>query len=152
MAMSTSCSENGEEAEKIRELVKESFELAAKVCFGDVLGPPKRLGFRVDGKQLMDVTMGMINFWRVKQHEEKAEREGWDREDKDLMDILLKAYQDDKAEVKISRTHVKAFLLRSKFNCEPTMRATANNGSYRDRRSMKHVLDNVHGYIYLETV
>ncbi|KAH0991652.1 hypothetical protein GBA52_003135 [Prunus armeniaca] len=30
------------------------------------------------------------------------------------------------------------------------MRATANNGSYRDRRSMKHVLDNVHGYIYLE--
>ncbi|CAL9004383.1 unnamed protein product [Prunus brigantina] len=114
MAMSTSCSENGEEAEKIRELVKESFELAAKVCFGDiltVLGPLKRLGFWVDGKQLMDVTMGMINFWRVKQHEEKAEREGWDREDKDLMDILLKAYQDDKAEVKISRTHVKAFLL-----------------------------------------
>ncbi|CAB4273413.1 unnamed protein product [Prunus armeniaca] len=152
MAMSTSCSENGEEAEKIRELVKESFELAAKVCFGDVLGPLKRLGFWVDGKQLMDVTMGMINFWRVKQHEERAEREGWDREDKDLMDILLKAYQDDKAEVKISRTHVKAFLLRSKFSCEPTMRATANNGSYRDRRSMKHVLDKVHGYIYLEPV
>ncbi|PQP94165.1 hypothetical protein Pyn_22896 [Prunus yedoensis var. nudiflora] len=49
--MSTSCSENGEEAEKIRELLKESFELAAK------------------------------------------------------------AYKDDKAEVKISRTHVKAFLL-----------------------------------------
>ncbi|CAL8992560.1 unnamed protein product, partial [Prunus brigantina] len=44
--------------EKIRELVKESFELAAKVCFGDVLGPLKRLGFWVDGKQLMDVTMG----------------------------------------------------------------------------------------------
>ncbi|CAL8134953.1 unnamed protein product [Prunus armeniaca] len=131
MAMSTSCSENDEEAEKIREL---------------------RLGFWVDGKQLMDVTMGMINFWRVKQHEERAEREGWDREDKDLMDILLKAYQDDKAEVKISRTHVKAFLLRSKFSCEPTMRATANNGSYRDRRSMKHVLDKVHGYIYLEPV
>ncbi|XP_020410036.1 deoxynucleoside triphosphate triphosphohydrolase SAMHD1 homolog isoform X2 [Prunus persica] len=30
------------------------------------------------------------------------------------------------------------------------MRATANNGGYRDRRSMKHVLDNVHGYIYLD--
>ncbi|CAL9029682.1 unnamed protein product, partial [Prunus brigantina] len=53
--------------EKIGELVKESFELAAKVCFGDVLGPPKRLGFWVDGKQLMDVTMGMINFWRAMQ-------------------------------------------------------------------------------------
>ncbi|VVA13438.1 PREDICTED: deoxynucleoside triphosphate [Prunus dulcis] len=30
------------------------------------------------------------------------------------------------------------------------MRSTANNGGYRDRRSMKHVLDNVHGYIYLD--
>ncbi|CAL9022071.1 unnamed protein product, partial [Prunus brigantina] len=58
----------------------------------------------------MDVTMGMINFRRVKQHEEKAEREGWDREDKDLMDILLKAYQDDKAEVKISENSCEGFL------------------------------------------
>ncbi|VVA36856.1 PREDICTED: cytochrome P450 [Prunus dulcis] len=91
MAMSTSCSENGEEAEKIRELVKESYELAAKVCFGDVLGPLKRLGSGFYGKQLMGVTMGM-------KREQRAEREGWDREDKDLMDILLKAYQDDKAE------------------------------------------------------
>ncbi|CAL8086089.1 unnamed protein product [Prunus armeniaca] len=61
----------------------------------------------------MDVTMGYDKLLEgmLKQHEERAEREGWDREDKDLMDILLKAYQDDKAEVKISRTHVKAFLL-----------------------------------------
>ncbi|XP_061997791.1 cytochrome P450 705A12-like [Rosa rugosa] len=113
MAMSTSCSENGDEAEKIRELVKESFELAAKVCFGDVLGPLKRVGFWVYGKQLIDVTMGYDRLLEgmLKQHEERAEREGWDREDKDLMDILLKAYQDDQAEVQITRTHVKAFLL-----------------------------------------
>ncbi|KAL6129884.1 hypothetical protein ACLB2K_068266 [Fragaria x ananassa] len=113
MAMSTSCSENGEEAEKIRALVKESFELAAKVCFGDVLGPLKRVGFWVYGKQLIDVTMGYDKLLEgmLKQHEERAEREGWDREDKDLMDILLKAYQDDQAEVRITRTHVKAFLL-----------------------------------------
>lgn len=113
--MSTSCSENGEEAEKIRALVKESFELAAKVCFGDVLGPLKRVGFWVYGKQLIDVTMGYDKLLEgmLKQHEERAEREGWDREDKDLMDILLKAYQDDQAEVRITRTHVKAFLLVS---------------------------------------
>ncbi|KAL6284914.1 hypothetical protein ACE6H2_015843 [Prunus campanulata] len=71
MAMSTSCSENGEEAEKIRELVKESCELAAKVCFGDVLG------FSVYGKQLMDVAMGYDKLLEgmLKQHEERAERE-----------------------------------------------------------------------------
>ncbi|PON52824.1 Cytochrome P [Parasponia andersonii] len=115
MAMSTSCSEKGHEAEKIRELVKESFELAAKVCFGDVLGPLRRLGFWLYGKQAMDVTMRYDRLLEgmMKKHEERGRREGWEREDKDLMDILLRVYLDDKAEVKITRTHVKAFLLVS---------------------------------------
>ncbi|KAK2637065.1 hypothetical protein Ddye_031857 [Dipteronia dyeriana] len=41
MVMSTRCSGDDDdgEAERCRELVKESFELAAKLCFGDVLGP-----------------------------------------------------------------------------------------------------------------
>ena len=34
-------------------------------------------------------------------------------ENEDLVDILLKVYQDDKAEFKINRTHLKAFLLVS---------------------------------------
>lgn len=115
MAMSTSCSKKGDEAEKIRELVKESFELAAKVCFGDVLGPLRRLGFWLYGKQAMDVTMRYDRLLEgmMKQHEERGRSEGWEREDKDLMDILLRVYQDEMAEVKITRTHVKAFLLVS---------------------------------------
>jgi hypothetical protein len=44
----------------------------------------------------------------LKQHEESLQKEN-----KDLMDILLKVYQDDKAEFKINRTHLKAFLLVS---------------------------------------
>ena len=43
--MGTSCSEEDGEAGKRRELVKESFELAAKLCFGEVLGPLKVLGY-----------------------------------------------------------------------------------------------------------
>lgn len=37
MVMSTRCSEQDGEAERIIQLVKESFELATKMCFGDVL-------------------------------------------------------------------------------------------------------------------
>ena len=37
VVMSTRCSEQDGEAEKVRELVKESYELAAKLCFGDML-------------------------------------------------------------------------------------------------------------------
>jgi hypothetical protein len=53
--MSTSCSEEDGEAEKHRELVKESFELAVKFCFGKVLGPLKVLGFQLYGKRARDL-------------------------------------------------------------------------------------------------
>ncbi|KAK2637066.1 hypothetical protein Ddye_031858 [Dipteronia dyeriana] len=46
----------------------------------------------------------------LKEHEERAERDG-EREDEDLMDTLLKIYKDKKPEVKITRTHIKAFLV-----------------------------------------
>ncbi|CAL9001916.1 unnamed protein product, partial [Prunus brigantina] len=137
--------------EKIRELVKESFELAAKVCFGDVLGPPKRLGFRVDGKQLMDVTMGMINFGG--RGHAMGEAELINHPDIfNKLGVEIKSVVGSRLVEESDVGNLPYLRARSKFNCEPTMRATANNGSYRDRRSMKHVLDNVHGYIYLETV
>lgn len=66
---------------KCRELVQESFELAAKLCFGDVLGPLKKLGFRDYGKQAMDVStryddlLGKI----LEEHEERAKRDDDDR-------------------------------------------------------------------------
>jgi hypothetical protein len=41
----------------------------------------------------------------LKQHEKNPKKEN-----EDLVDILLKVYQDDKAEFKITRTHIKAFL------------------------------------------
>jgi hypothetical protein len=53
--MSTSCSEEDGEVEKHKELVKESFELAVKFCFGKVLGPLKVLGFRLYGKWATDL-------------------------------------------------------------------------------------------------
>ncbi|KAF2319406.1 hypothetical protein GH714_015808 [Hevea brasiliensis] len=49
----------------------------------------------------------------LKEREEKAKRDGGDQEseDKDLVDILLKVHQDENAEFKISRNHMKAFFL-----------------------------------------
>ncbi len=41
----------------------------------------------------------------LKQHKENPKKEN-----EDLVDILLKVYQDDKAGFKITRTHIKAFL------------------------------------------
>ncbi|XP_023528693.1 cytochrome P450 705A5-like [Cucurbita pepo subsp. pepo] len=115
LVMSTRCSgDDTDEAEKIRVLVKETFEMATKVAFGDVFGwPLERLAFWMFGKHAKDVTMRYDEILEkiLRQHEERAKKEGLDREDRDLMDILLKVYQDHNAEFKITRTNIKAFLL-----------------------------------------
>jgi hypothetical protein len=41
----------------------------------------------------------------LKKHEESPQKEN-----EDLMDMLLKIYEDDNAEFKLTRTHIKAFL------------------------------------------
>ena len=111
LAMSTRSSGETNEAETIRKLVKESLQLAAKIYLGDVLGPFKMVGFWLYGKQAVDVTMKydaiIERIW--KEHEEGGSK----RENEDLMDILLKVYKDDKAEHKMTRTQVNAFLLVS---------------------------------------
>ena len=114
--MSTRCSGDDDEAEKIRLLVKETFEMASKVAFGDVFGwPLERLAFWMFGRQARDVTLRYDEILEkiLRQHEDRGKREGLDREDRDLMDILLKVYQDHNAEFNITRTNIKAFLLVS---------------------------------------
>ncbi|ESW05838.1 hypothetical protein PHAVU_011G213700 [Phaseolus vulgaris] len=118
MAMSTCCSEKYEDAERIRKLVKESFELAAKLCFGDVLGPLKQLSFWVYGKKALDVSRRYDELLEkvLKEHEHKrSSRHNGDRSDedseRDLMDILLDVHHDAHAEFRITRTHIKAFFL-----------------------------------------
>lgn len=64
--MSIRCADDSDESEKIRQLVKDTMEVGAKVAFGDVVGwPLKRVAFWVYGKQAIDVTMrykGVHNF------------------------------------------------------------------------------------------
>ena len=70
------------------------------------------------GRKVIDVSLRYDEILEkvLKQHENSGELK---RGDEDLMDILLKVYQDDKAEFKINRTHLKAFLLvsHSYFAC-----------------------------------
>ncbi|GMN64117.1 hypothetical protein TIFTF001_037746 [Ficus carica] len=126
MAMSTSTCPDPEEyhggggaddeARKIGELIKKTQDLAVKVSFGDVLGPLKGLGFLIFGRKIIDVTMKYDEILEkmLMEHQERGKREGGlEREDRDLMDIILKLYEDDNAEIKIGRTQMKAFFLVS---------------------------------------
>ena len=99
VVMSVRCSDDNDDAERIRQLVKETTEVSAKVSFGDALGPLRFLAFWFYGKQAIDVILRYDEILErvLKQHEENP-----NVENEDFVDILLKVYRDDKAEFKIN--------------------------------------------------
>lgn len=103
MVMSTRCTE----------LLEGSVALAGKLAVATMLGPLKKLGYWVNRKELEEIPRRYDELLEkiLKEHEERAKRDSGDREDKDLMDILLKVYQDENAEFRISRSQMKAFFL-----------------------------------------
>ncbi|XVF23306.1 hypothetical protein REPUB_Repub13aG0025800 [Reevesia pubescens] len=109
---STSCSEEDDEAKKIRELLKMSTELAAKMSLANSLGPLKKLGFWLYAKKSKEVTARYDELMEklLRKHEVKAQNNGSD-DNKDLMDIILKVYHDDTAELRISREQMKSFIV-----------------------------------------
>ncbi|KAJ9153099.1 hypothetical protein P3X46_026583 [Hevea brasiliensis] len=92
MVMSTRCSEEDDEAQRCRELVEGSIALTGKLLIASMLGPLKKFGYWLNRKQLDDIPKRYDDLFEKiwKEHEERAKRECEEREDKDLMDILLK--------------------------------------------------------------
>nr|TKS01845.1 hypothetical protein D5086_0000169520 [Populus alba] len=113
MIMSARCSGEDNQAEKCRELVSESFDLAAKLALFSVFGPLKRIGIWYLRKKIADVPKRYDELFEnvLVEHEEKAKREGPHMENKDLMDILLEVYHDKNAEIRITRKQMKTFFL-----------------------------------------
>ncbi|XP_022727493.1 cytochrome P450 705A22-like [Durio zibethinus] len=108
---STSCSDEDDEAKRIRELLKMSCELAGKMSFANSLGPFKKLGFWLYAKKSKDVTARYDQLMEklLRKHEDKAKNNGSD-DNKDFMDILLKVCHDDTAELRITREQMKSFI------------------------------------------
>ena len=75
-----------------------------------MLGALRILAFCVCGRLAINMTFKFDEIFErvLKQHDENPKIQN-----EDLMDILLKIYQDDKSEFKITRTHLKAILLVS---------------------------------------
>ncbi|KAM3686240.1 hypothetical protein ACJW31_11G183000 [Castanea mollissima] len=84
MTASTSCSEKGDEAERIRKIMKDIFTQAI-----------------TEQLKIDEILEGML-----KEHEDQIGK----KDAQDFIDILLKVYRDGKAEVKMTRNNIKAFL------------------------------------------
>lgn len=113
MVMSASSSGQDNDVEKCVGLVRESFQLVAKMTLANLLGPLRKVGVFFFREQLLDVPRRFDELLEriMEEHEERARRDGGEIENKDLMDIVLEAYHDKDAEVKISRNQMKSFFL-----------------------------------------
>ncbi|KAJ4826687.1 hypothetical protein Tsubulata_043048 [Turnera subulata] len=113
MIMSARCSGEDNEAERCRQLIFESFELATKLAFASLFGPFRKLFALAFQKQLEEIPRKYDELFEkvLQEHEDRAKMDGGEREEKDLMDILLKVYHDTNAEVKITRAQIKTFFL-----------------------------------------
>lgn len=118
MTLRQRCSENEDEAGDVRKLVKELNELGAKFNLSDTIWFCKNFDFQgfkkklKDARDRYDVMMERI----MKEHEEerKKRKEIGDHEGetvKDLLDILFDIYEDENAEMRLTRENIKAFIM-----------------------------------------
>ncbi|CAI0406738.1 unnamed protein product [Linum tenue] len=120
MMLRTRCSDDDAEADEVRRLVREMTELGRMFNVSDTFwvlknwdlqGFEKRL---VDARGRYDVLMERI----MKEHEDLRRKRkmkdgdcGGLEDCKDVLDILLDIYEDEEAEMKLTRENIKAFIM-----------------------------------------
>lgn len=117
MMLRTRCSGDEDEADQVRKLVKELNELGAKFNlsdsfwffkYWDLQGFERRLK---DARDRYDSMMERI--MKEHQDERKKTKEMHDAGDamKDVLDFLLDIYEDENAEMRLTRENIKAFIM-----------------------------------------
>ncbi|CAN1133599.1 3,9-dihydroxypterocarpan 6A-monooxygenase [Linum perenne] len=105
--------EGDEGCKEMRRMVSEIMDIAGKFGVNGLFGVLKKVDLFGYGKMLQDA------LWRydgvmeeiMKSYEKKSAKGGC--EEKDVMDILMETYEDENAEVKLTRTQIKHFIIES---------------------------------------
>ncbi|CAI9099910.1 OLC1v1036803C1 [Oldenlandia corymbosa var. corymbosa] len=114
MAMSTRCSGSDDESEKVLKIVKGMETLALKLSVGELSTGPYASKFDLFGygRKLKELFLEFDEFVEklIVQHELDLTSGNKDRK-KDLMHILLEICRDENAEMQLTRTQIKSFIL-----------------------------------------
>lgn len=115
MTMSSRCSCSHNESEKVWKFVKEIEALTLKFSLGELLGPLSKLDLFGYGKKLRALLMDFDAFVENIMVQHEIDLKSGKKDKKDTMDILLEICWDEKAEVRLSRMHIKSFLMVSEL-------------------------------------
>ncbi|KFK33924.1 hypothetical protein AALP_AA5G078700 [Arabis alpina] len=150
MSMGRSCSEENGEAERVMELVIKSVALTTKIVVAYIFRKPlEKLGISLFKEEIMGVSREFDELLEriLVEHEEKQE----ENQDRDMMNLLLEAYRDEKAEYKITRNHIKSLFVEifsagtdsSATTTQWTMAEIVNNPNVLER--LREEIDSVVG-------
>ncbi|KAF8081729.1 hypothetical protein N665_0869s0011 [Sinapis alba] len=149
LILGRTCYEEDGEAERVWGLITESISLTKKVLFTTLLRKPlEKLGISLFKEEIMGISgrYDKVLETFLAEHENVAEKQGVS-----LMDVLLEAKGDEKAEYKITRDHIKALFVElflggtdtSKQTIQWTMAEIINNPSSMEK--MREEIDSVVG-------
>ncbi|CAN0927696.1 3,9-dihydroxypterocarpan 6A-monooxygenase [Linum grandiflorum] len=103
--------EGNRECKEMRRMVSEIMDVAGKFGVNGLFGVLKKVDLFGYGKKLQDALWKYDGLMEeiMKDYEEKFEEN--DVGEKDVMDILVETYRDDNAQVKLTRTQIKHFII-----------------------------------------
>jgi cytochrome P450 len=110
VALRKRCSENEDDADKVRKLVEEMCELVGKGNVSEMIWFCKNLDLQGFGKRLKDVRDGYDTMMEkiMKEHEEARKKK--DLKDDGIKDVL-DIYEDENSEIKMTRENIKGFIM-----------------------------------------
>ncbi|KAF3442608.1 hypothetical protein FNV43_RR16524 [Rhamnella rubrinervis] len=116
MCMSQRCSEDENDADQVRKLVKDTAELTGRFNLSDYIWFCKNMDLQGFGKRLKEVRNNFDAMMEriIKEHEDaRKERKGGgdDGEVKDLLHILLDISENESSEIRLTKENIKAFIL-----------------------------------------
>ncbi|XP_010257377.1 PREDICTED: cytochrome P450 93A2-like [Nelumbo nucifera] len=115
MVMNTRCSAEEDQAQEAIMAVQDALELIGRFNLSDYIGFCRNLDLQGVKKRMKDVRHRFDNIIdKIITDHEEARREkmgdGGDRVET-LLDLLLDIYEDEEAEIRLTKTNVKAFIL-----------------------------------------
>ncbi|KAJ4706487.1 putative Cytochrome P450 [Melia azedarach] len=114
MAMGKRCTSQAysDQAVEIRRIIRDIMECGSKFPVIEVFSPLKKLDLFGNGKRIKDAFLRYDQKLEqiIQEYEDNRMNVG-DREEKDVMDILLETYKDTNAEIKLTKNHIKYFFM-----------------------------------------
>ncbi|KAJ4706489.1 putative Cytochrome P450 [Melia azedarach] len=114
MVMGKRCTSQAysDQAVEIRRIIMDIMELGSKFPLFEVFGPLKKLDLSGNGRRIKSVFLRYDQKLEqiIQEYEENRTNIG-EREERDVMDILLETYKDTNAEFKLTKNHIKYFIM-----------------------------------------